>query len=146
MTDDLNYDPRYLAGIVLFNERDFFSAHEVWEDLWNDCGDADRRFYQALIQVAVALYHYGQGNLRGAIKLFASSKAYMDRYPSPHLGLDCTGFWQRMTECFVPVHAAADVLSRDLRPDPALIPTIALVPPPTLWPDPAEFLDEDDEE
>ena len=89
MTDEPDYEPRYLAGIVLFNERDFFSAHEVWEDLWNDCGDADRRFYQALIQAAVALYHYGQGNLRGAVKLFASSKAYMDRYPSPHLGLDC---------------------------------------------------------
>jgi hypothetical protein len=143
MTDDLNYDPRYLAGIVLFNERDFFSAHEVWEDLWNDCGDADRRYYQALIQAAVALYHYGQGNLRGAIKLFASSKAYMDRYQSPHLGLDCAEFWRRMTECFIPVHAATNLLTRDLRPDPALIPTIALDPSPLAWPNPEEFLEED---
>jgi uncharacterized protein len=144
MAEDLDYDPRYLAGIVLFNERDFFSAHEVWEDLWNDCGDADRRFYQALIQAAVALYHYGQGNLRGAIKLFASSKAYMDRYPSPHLGLDCAGFWQRMTECFVPVHTAADLLCRDLRPDPALIPTLTLDPAPGEWPDPEAFIEHDD--
>jgi uncharacterized protein len=146
MTDDPDYDPRYLAGIVLFNDRDFFSAHEVWEDLWNDCGDTDRRFYQALIQAAVALYHYNQGNLRGAVKLFASSKAYMDKYPSPHLGLDCAAFWQTMATCFAPVHAEADLLRRDLRPDPALIPTLALAPPPPVWPDPAGFLDEDDEE
>jgi hypothetical protein len=30
----LNDDPRYLAGVVLFNEQEFFEAHEVWEDLW----------------------------------------------------------------------------------------------------------------
>ena len=31
---DTSYDPRYLAGIVLFNRGDYFEAHEVWEDLW----------------------------------------------------------------------------------------------------------------
>ncbi len=143
--DAAEYDPRYLAGILFFNRRDFFEAHEVWEDLWGDCSDRDRRFYQALIQAAVALYHYGNGNLRGAAKLYASSKAYMDRYSSPHLGLDCDGFWRAMAACFAPVHAESDLLRRDLRPDPALIPTIALDPPPAAWPDPDEFLDEEGE-
>ena len=144
--DAPDYDPRYLAGVVLFNAHEFFQAHDVWEELWGDCGDADRRFYQALIQAAVALYHYGNGNLRGAVKLFASGKAYMDRYPSPHLGLDCDGFWRAMTACFAPVHATADLLRRDLRPDAALIPTIALDPPPAAWPDPAPYLEDDREE
>jgi hypothetical protein len=139
------YDPRYLAGIVLFNPRDFFRAHEVWEDWWNDCGDGDRRFYQALIQAAVALHHFGNGNLRGALKLYGTSKAYMDRYPSPHLGLDGTAFWGRMADCFAPAHAEPDPLRRDLRPDPDLIPTLALDPPPANWPDPEEFLEEDEE-
>jgi hypothetical protein len=143
--DAPEYDPRYLAGILFFNRRDFFEAHEVWEDLWGDCGDQDRRFYQALIQAAVALYHYGNGNLRGATKLFASARNYMGRYPSPHLGLDCDGFWRAMATCFTPVHAEADLLRRDLRPDPALIPTIALEPPPPAWPDPEEFVEDEDE-
>ena len=143
--DAPDYDPRYLAGILFFNRHDFFEAHEVWEALWGDCDDRDRRFYQALIQAAVALHHYGNGNLRGAVKLYGTSKAYMDRYPSPHLGLDCAAFWRRMAECFAPVHAEADLLRRDLRPDPALIPTIALDSPPAAWPDPHEFLEEDDE-
>ena len=34
MDADTPYDPRYLAGIVLFNRGDFFEAHEVWESLW----------------------------------------------------------------------------------------------------------------
>jgi hypothetical protein len=144
MTDVPDYEPRYLAGILFFNRRDFFEAHEVWEDLWNNCGDGDRRFYQALIQAAVALYHFGNGNLRGATKLYGTSKAYMDRYTSPHLGLDCVGFWQAMATCFAPVYAETDLLRRDLRPDPALIPTIALDPPPATWPDPEEFVDDDE--
>ena len=143
--DQPDYEPRYLAGILFFNGRDFFEAHEVWEDLWNACGDADRRFYQALIQAAVALYHYGNGNLRGADKLYRTSKAYMDKYPSPHLGLDCGGFWRRMAACFAPVHAETDLLRRDLRPDPGLIPTIALDPPPAAWPDPKAFVEDDED-
>ena len=35
---DVAYDLRYLAGVVLFNDQDFFAAHEVWEDLWSERG------------------------------------------------------------------------------------------------------------
>src|SRR5580658_503791 len=77
-----SYDPRYLAGIVLFNRQDFFEAHEVWEDLWMDTASPEKRFYQGLIQAAVGLCHFANGNLRGAAKLYASSRAYMERYGS----------------------------------------------------------------
>jgi hypothetical protein len=49
-----------------------------------------------------------------------------------------------MATCFAPVHAETDLLRRDLRPDPALIPTITLDPPPPAWLDPKEFLDDDE--
>ena len=52
------YDPRYLAGIVLFNRGDFFEAHEVWEQLWMEPGE-DKKFFQGLIQAAVALNEKG---------------------------------------------------------------------------------------
>lgn len=139
-----DYEPRYLAGIQLFNRREFFEAHEVWEDLWNECCDTDRRFYQALIQAAVALHHFGNGNLRGAAKLYGTAKAYMDRYGSPYLGLDCEAFWKQMATCFTPVHAETDLMRRDLRPDESLIPAIVLEPAPVEWPDPDAFLEDDD--
>ena len=138
-----NYDPRYLAGILFFNDRDFFTAHEVWEDLWTDCSDADRRFYQALIQAAVGLHHFGNGNLRGAVKLYRTAKSYMDPYPCPHLGFDRLAFWDRMAECFAAVHTETDLLRRDLKPAPELIPTITLDPAPESWPNPEEFVEEE---
>jgi uncharacterized protein len=138
------YEPRYLGGIVCFNEHDFFEAHEVWESIWLECAGPERRFYQALIQAAVALYHFGNGNLRGAAKLYRTSKAYMDNYASPYLGLDTVSFWQAMERCFATLLSQSDLSRRDLRPDEKLIPTITLDPAPAHWPDPAEFVSQDE--
>lgn len=139
-----DYDPRYLAGILFFNARDFFEAHEVWEDLWADCQGPERKFYQGLIQAAVGLYHFGNGNVRGAAKLYRTSRAYMEAYGSPFLGLDSAAFWAQMERCFAPV-LACDNPDRDLRPDEALIPTIDLDPPPAVWPHLADFTDDEDD-
>jgi hypothetical protein len=137
------YDPRYLAGILFFNERDFFEAHEVWEDLWSESHGNERRFYQGLIQAAVGLFHFSGGNLGGAVKLYRSSRDYMEPCGSPFLGLDVTGFWAQMGRCFGPLLAANDP-DRALRPDPALVPVIALEPPPAAWPDPEDYVSDDE--
>jgi predicted metal-dependent hydrolase len=137
------YDPRYLAGILLFNAHDFFAAHDVWEDLWADGTGPEQRFYQGLIQAAVGLFHYQGGNVRGAAKLYRTARAYMEPYGSPYLGLDAARFWEQMARCFAPVLAYPDP-DRDLRPDEALMPVITLDPPPARWPDPADFIREDD--
>jgi hypothetical protein len=138
------YDERYLAGIVHFNRAEYFEAHEVWEDIWMDCLGADRRFYQSLIQAAVALYHWGNGNRAGAVRLFASGRRYMEPYRPVHRGLDVNQFWGQVEAALAPA------LSGEPSPDPALRadageghdivpdrpPMIALNPPPDLWPEP----------
>ncbi|HEY7157833.1 MAG TPA: DUF309 domain-containing protein [Gemmataceae bacterium] len=137
------YDPRYLAGILFFNEQDFFEAHEVWEDLWAESHGDERRFYQGLIQAAVGLFHFGGGNLGGAVKLYHSSYDYMKNCGSPFLGLDVTDFWRRMERCFEPL-LNTPTPDRGLRPSPELMPVITLDPPPAMWPDPADYLREDE--
>lgn len=133
------YDPRYLAGIMFFNRHDFFEAHEVWEDLWGACPGTNHRFYQGLIQAAVALHHFCNGNVRGAVRLFHSARNYMKPYGSPYLGLNVEGFWQQMEHCFAEPLAAAD-LNRAMYPDEEQMPVLTLDPPPTVWPDPEEFV------
>jgi uncharacterized protein len=134
----LEYDNRYLAGILFFNKGDFFEAHEVWEDIWLNTAGPERRFYQGLIQAAVALYHFGNGNIRGALKLYRSSRDYMDRFESPYLGLDIAGFWTLMEHCFAPLLVQPEP-DRNLRPQEDLMPVITLNPAPEQWPDLAEF-------
>ncbi len=130
MGDPPDYDLRYLAGIVLFNRGDYFAAHEVWEDLWLDCPSADRRFYQSLIQAAVALYHWARGNAAGARRLFHSGRAYMGPYGPRHLGLGVAEFWAGVG---VALAGALAEPAAVLGPAPA--PAIDLVPPPGGWPD-----------
>jgi predicted metal-dependent hydrolase len=144
MNPEVDYDPRYLAGIVLFNRGDYFEAHEVWEGLWMETASPDKRFYQSLIQAAVALCHFCNGNVRGAAKLYKSSRDYMERYPSLHLGLDRIAFWQQMERCFAELLASTD-LDRRLQPAEELLPAITLAPPPATWPDVQEFLEDDPE-
>jgi hypothetical protein len=139
-----DYDPRYLAGVLLFNRGDFFEAHEAWESLWMDCAGPDKQFYQGLIQAAVALCHFCNGNLRGAAKLYHSSRDYMRRYGSPHLGLDVDAFWRQMEACFAELLASPDLSvlrNASCQPREELIPTLELDPPPAAWPDPAEYVE-----
>lgn len=103
-------DPRFLEGITLFNRGEFFDAHEVWEDLWRDCASADRRFFQALIQAAVAAYHHGRGNAAGATRLLRSGRAYMEPFRPTYLGLAVDAFWDAMAAHLAGAHAPTIVL------------------------------------
>jgi hypothetical protein len=145
MTNGAAYDPRYLAGIVFFNRGDFFEAHEVWESLWMETFGEEKRFFQALIQAAVGLLHFCNGNVRGAVKLYRSSRDYMAKYGSPHLGLDQQIFWADMERCFAPLLAPENA-DRKITPVEEDIPEIALNPSPMEWPDPATFLEKEYED
>lgn len=119
------YDPRYLQGIEHFNACDFFEAHEVWEEVWTDYRGPDRKFYQGLIQVAVCLHHFGNGNIRGAKKLFLSSSGYLQEYRPKHLGLDLDKLLAEFAICLKPVMESTDEFPKiEIVPD--LIPEIHL--------------------
>ena len=94
-----------------------------------------------MIQAAVGLCHFGNGNLGGAVKLYHSSRAYMEPCGSPFLGLDVADFWRQMERCYARLTATGD---RAERPDPELLPRLRLHPEPAAWPDPAEYLPEED--
>jgi uncharacterized protein len=117
-TDAEPYDPLYLAGIEHFNVCDFFEAHETWEELWTEYRGPARRFYQGLIQVAVALHHFGNGNIRGAKKVYHTSRGYLAEYPPMYMGLNLQAFLAQYERCFADVLANDDEFPRiDIVPD-----------------------------
>jgi predicted metal-dependent hydrolase len=95
-------DSRYPEGIAHFNRGEYFEAHEVWEDWWNECPAAERRFAQALIQAAVAVYHFNRGNRAGASRLFHSGRRYMQPYGPVYRGLNVDEFWRTMEAHLAP--------------------------------------------
>lgn len=86
-------DPRFRLGIAHFNAEEFFDAHEVWEELWQECPPADRRFVQSLIQAAVSLYHWGNANAAGAATLFRRGREKAAEYPPVYYGLPLADLW-----------------------------------------------------
>jgi predicted metal-dependent hydrolase len=122
------YDPLYLKGIEHFNACDFFEAHEVWEELWKEYSGELRLFYKGLIQAAVALHHFGNGNIRGARKVYNSSRNYIAQYGPACCGLDVEKFLGEFDACFSAVSQSTEEYP-EIELDPELIPEIALDPP-----------------
>lgn len=118
-------DPRYLEGIRWFNRGEFFEAHEVWEELWTEYRGPSRTFYQGLIQAAVCLHHFGNRNLRGAYKLFHSSRRYLEPFRPVHCGLDVDKLLREMEIC-CRGFAHDPESSPPTRLDPRLLPKIEL--------------------
>jgi len=94
------YPAQYLEGLRLFNAEDFFESHEVLEELWSETQDERRKFYQGLIQAAVALLHFGNGNLGGAKKVYLTSRRYLEAYRPEFEGLDVARFLENLEFCF----------------------------------------------
>ena len=95
-------DERFLEGLKLFNEGEFFECHEVIEELWleTDSGDPNRDLYKGVIQAAAALYQFERGILSGAIGLYGTSTAYLEKYSPEALGLNVRKLIDEMHVCF----------------------------------------------
>ena len=120
------YPPQYLEGLRLFNEEEFYECHDVLEDLWADIVGEERRFYQGLIQASVALFHFGNGNLGGARKLYHSSRGYLEQYPSPYMDLDLESLLRDLQACFQELLDAGNSYPTDLVINEDLIPRVSL--------------------
>ncbi len=101
----LPVDPRFKKGLKLFNEGEFFECHEVIEDLWLETPSDDpcRDLYKGVIQAAAAIYQFERGILSGAIGLYETSTAYLEKYKPEVLGLDVTKLIRGMRRCFKPL-------------------------------------------
>lgn len=93
----IQLDPRFQQGIELFNDGQWYEAHDVLEDLWHETADPDRRVLQGLIQVAVAHVHLDRGNTKGATILLGEGLGRLSGVGLPDFGLDLEQLRQRVS-------------------------------------------------
>ena len=98
---DLAFDPHYQGYFTCFNRGAYYEAHDVLEQLWLRTTDANRNFFQGLIQIAGAFVHLQKQflqpdhpkhgpRLRPAVRLFQLGLRNIEAYGPLHLGLDVT--------------------------------------------------------
>src|SRR3990172_2227040 len=78
----------FWRGIDCFNRRQFFTCHEVLEEIWLAEPPEEKPFYQGLIQVAAAFHHFQRSNLHGLEVLLRAGAEKLGRYPSNYHGID----------------------------------------------------------
>ena len=112
-------DPRFQQGLELFNAGEWYAAHDIFEELWHETADPERRSLQGILQVAVAQLHLPRGNRRGATILFGEALGRLKRPGTPDLGLDlealCRAAQQRL-----------EALQQDGDPESCTVPVLQM--------------------
>jgi predicted metal-dependent hydrolase len=67
-------------AIAQFNQEQFYACHDTLEALWIESPEPSRKFYQGILQIAVACYHLSNGNLNGAIILLGEGVGRLNSY------------------------------------------------------------------
>lgn len=62
-----------------FNRGDWYECHETLEELWIGSADEPRWFYQGVLQIAIALLHWRNGNYGGSVSLLIGGVNYLQR-------------------------------------------------------------------
>ncbi|MBW4665520.1 MAG: DUF309 domain-containing protein [Chroococcus sp. CMT-3BRIN-NPC107] len=75
-------------GVEQFNQEQFYACHDTLEAIWMEATEPQKTFYQAILQIAVALYHLGNLNLRGACILLGEGINKLGRYEANYAGVD----------------------------------------------------------
>ena len=88
----------FFEGLRAYEEKYFFEAHELWEELWSEYYLADRTLIQGLIQLAVSFVHLGNGNLNGAKSLLKKSADKFSSVCGVHWGINIDHLNQQIVE------------------------------------------------
>ncbi len=86
MTENLR--PEWVQGIAEFNAGEYYACHDTLEALWMDSIDPDKKFYQGVLQIAVACYHLHNRNWRGAVTLLGEGIGRLPYYQPVYEGID----------------------------------------------------------
>lgn len=84
MSED--YPIEYYEFFVSFNEEDFYTCHDLLEEMW--MVDKQNFFLKGLLQMSVALYHYSYGNVKGTRIMLEVAYLYLKDYRPKHWGLN----------------------------------------------------------
>ena len=78
----------FWQGVEQFNQGQFYACHDTLEALWIEASEPQKTFYQGILQIAVAFYHLGNSNWRGAVILLGEGINRLQRYPPTYAEID----------------------------------------------------------
>ncbi|WP_416828545.1 DUF309 domain-containing protein [Ectobacillus polymachus] len=104
-----DYPLEYYEFFVKFNEDDYYTCHDLLEEIW--LIETDNFFLKGLLQMTVALYHYGYGNVKGARAMMGAAKRYLQPYRPHYWSLDVEYVLHFVEKCLAIIPADIDRVS-----------------------------------
>lgn len=102
----------YQRGLEAFNSGHFYEAHELWEEVWLETPNPDKKFLQGLIQVAAAFHHYSRANLAGTRNLLHAGLLKLDCFPAIHGALAIEALREAVRGWLIAIDAREDLEGR----------------------------------
>jgi uncharacterized protein len=121
----------YLRGWELFNRREYWRAHEAWEEVWKRHPEPSRLFFEGIIQLAAA-YHLLTVKRRygGTMGNLSKAESKLQLFEGRFLGVDVRALLLRIREAREEIErVGADRLERF---SPALLPRVECTMAPDL--------------
>lgn len=92
-----DYPAEYYEFFIKFNEGDYYTCHDLLEDMWMT--DKGNLFLKGLLQMSVSIYHYSYGNVKGARLMMQAAHDYLQSYRPVHWGLNIETVYPFIEEC-----------------------------------------------
>lgn len=80
--------PAAQKGIDLFDQREFYQAHEPLELAWMETDSPERELYQGILQIGLAYYQISRNNYRGTLKMFTRAQRNLEPLGPSFFGID----------------------------------------------------------
>lgn len=79
--------PAAITGMQLFNEGEYWLAHEELEEAWKEESGAVRELYRAILQTGVVYLHITRDNYNGAVKTYRKVQKWIQPWPDVCRGI-----------------------------------------------------------
>ena len=114
-------DARLREGIRLFNERQFFASHEVWEHFYQDTEAENKPFLEGLIQLAAAFRMFSDfGETKGPVRMIYQALIRFENYQPAFLQIKVSELCQAAEAWAKAAEAAGAVPASTAMPKIAL--------------------------
>ena len=77
-----------IQGLELFNQGEYFDAHELLEVAWKADPSSGRELYRAILQIGIAYLQIERRNYNSAIKMFLRVRQWISPIPEICRGVD----------------------------------------------------------
>ena len=104
--DDISFQ----KAIELFNNQEWYVAHDLLEAIWHKTDGMERITIQAILQIAVAQVHLSNANYIGATILYGEGLGRLSNKKVPDLGLDLKEFINILKERLLILQGGGDLV------------------------------------